>query len=353
LRRRYYYCAACAAGFTPRDAVLGLDAGATTVAVRQQVAALAAHLPFAPAAALLAQLTGVQLGVSTVERIAVAVGTALRADQQATAARHRAGRGPVVRRKPRRLYVSVDGIFAPWREPWQQDGAAGALVCRFGECKTAVVYEARPAARGDTGVRWREYVATFGPVETFGPLVATLAHGCGHHFAREVVFLADGAPYNWTLAAAHFPGAIQIVDFMHAVQHLAAVGQAVWGEQAPTVAAWVHARKADLLADRITTVVAAIAALPAVTAAQQAARKQAWGYFTRNAARMRYGTFRRQGYQIATGVMEAGCKHVVHQRLDQAGMHWRVETAEAIVALRAAVLSAQGPDLRSYCMTTH
>ena len=57
-----------------------------------------------------------------------------------------------------------------------------------------------------------------------------------------------------------------------------------------------------------------------------------------NAERMRYGTFRRHGYHIATGVMEAACKRVVHQRLDQAGMHWRQETAEAFVALLWAAM---------------
>ena len=64
---------------------------------------------------------------------------------------------------------------------------------------------------------------------------------------------------------------------------------------------------------------------------------------------MRYGTFRQHGYQIATGVMEAACKQVVHQRLDQVGMHWRQPNAEAFVALRAALLSTAPPDLRLYC----
>ena len=68
---------------------------------------------------------------------------------------------------------------------------------------------------------------------------------------------------------------------------------------------------------------------------------------------MRYKTFLKHGDQIATGVMEAACKQVVHQRLDQVGMHWRPETAEAFVALRAAVLSSAPPDLRPFCRMAH
>ena len=353
LRRRYFYCSACAHGFAPLDAQLGLDASATSQAVRLAVAHLAAHVSFATATGLLTHLLRVHLSASTVERIAVQAGTALQAAQYETARQHQRGPGPTVERKPRRLYVSVDGIFAPLRDPWKKDGSAGALACRWGECKTAVVYEARAGESGDQGVQWREYAATFAAVDRFGPLVAALAHRCGHHWAQEVVFLADGQAYNWSLAAAHFPTALQIVDFMHAVQHLYAVAHTLFGEGTSPVAPWIEARKAELCADRVAAVITAIEDLPARTEAQQAVQRRELGYFRTNAERMRYGTFRQRGYQIASGVMEATCKHVVHQRLDQVGMHWCPETAEAVVALRAAVLSSQPPDLRPYCMAAH
>ena len=72
-------------------------------------------------------------------------------------------------------------------------------------------------------------------------------------------------------------------------------------------------------------------------------------YFVNNAERMRYETFLAKGYHIGSGVVEATCKHVVAQRLDQAGMHWRQESAEAIVALRAAQLSTEQINLKPYC----
>jgi len=347
--RRYYYCSGCRRGFAPLDRQLGLTREATTPTVRRFAAQLAAHLPFAEAALTLSELTGIEVGASTVERCALAAGRALRRAQDERAARHRAGAGPQVERKPTRLYVSVDGIMAPLRDPWRRDRSAGELVCRFAECKTAVVYEARPGPRGDEGVLRRAYVATFEKVEVFGPLVSTLAHQCGVHFAREVVFLADGQAYNWLLAATHFPEAIQIVDFMHALEHLHTLATLCLGEGNPQVAAWVAERKEELLTDQLDAVLTAMASLPASRPEQQEARRRERGYFAGNAERMRYGTFRRRGYQIASGVMEAGCKHVVHQRLDQVGMHWRQESAEAVVALRAALLSSNRPDLRPYC----
>ncbi len=353
LARRRYHCSRCHQGFAPLDHQLGLDRGETSLQVRLWVAELAPRVAVGEGKGLLERLTGVPLGASTFERIAVHVGTALRKAERAAAEQHHAGHPPPVQRKPRRLYISVDGIFAPLRDPWKKDGSRGPLTCRAGECKTAVVYEAKAGPKGDEGVRWRAYTATFEPVEVFAPLVGTLAHRAGHHFARELIFLADGQAYNWTLAASQFPTAVQIVDFQHAVAHLFEVAHAFFGEGGEAVQPWVAARKEELLHDQVTAVGPALAALTPGTAEQRQLQAREIGYFTSNAERMRYQTFLQHGYQIATGVMEAGCKQVVHQRLDQVGMHWRQETAEAFVALRAALLSTAPPDLRPYCRMTH
>jgi hypothetical protein len=353
LARRRYYCRHCRKGFVPLDRTLGLDRGETTLQVRLWVAQLAPRVAVGEGNRLLECLTGVQLGTSTFERIALHVGTALRQAERAAAKQHHAGHPPLVERKPPRLYVSVDGIFAPLRDPWKKDGSLGPLTCRYGECKTAVVYEARAGEKGDEGVRWRAYTATFEEAEAFAPLVATLAHRAGHHFAKELVFLADGQAYNWTIAASQFPTALEIVDFRHAMEHLFAVAHAFLGEGSTSVEAWVEARQEELLQDQVAAVCRAVADLLPRTEEQRKLQGREVGYFTSNTERMRYGTFLKHGYQIATGVMEAGCKQVVHQRLDQVGMHWRQETAEAFVALRAAVLSTQPPDLRPYCRMVH
>jgi len=353
LTRRRYFCSPCRQGFVPLDRALGLDRSATTVSVRGWVAQLAARVAIAEGTGLLECLTGVRLAPSTFERIALHVGTTLRQAERAAAAKHQAGEPPPVQRKPQRLYVSVDGIFAPLRDAWRRDGSLGALHCRAGECKTAVVYEAKAGKRGDEGVLWRAYTATFEKAEAFAPLVSTLAHRAGHHFAQEVIFLADGQAYNWGIAASQFPTAIEIVDFQHAVGHLFAVARGVFGEGSAAVLPWVEGRKEELLADGVETVCRAIAGLECRTGEQREMQRRELGYFRSNGEQMRYGTFRRRGYQIASGVMEASCKQVVHQRLDQVGMHWRQETAEAFVALRAAVLSSTPPDLRPYCRIPH
>ena len=65
------------------------------------------------------------------------------------------------------------------------------------------------------------------------------------------------------------------------------------------------------------------------------------GYFLNNAPRMRYRWFRSRGLFVGSGVVEAGCKAVIGQRLKQSGMHWTIPGADSIIALRCAQASEQ------------
>ena len=63
------------------------------------------------------------------------------------------------------------------------------------------------------------------------------------------------------------------------------------------------------------------------------------GYLENNLARMTYGTFRKAGYFIGSGVVEAGCKTVVGKRMKCSGMFWSEEGGQGILDLRCAFLS--------------
>jgi hypothetical protein len=65
------------------------------------------------------------------------------------------------------------------------------------------------------------------------------------------------------------------------------------------------------------------------------------GYFETNKERMRYAEFRKQGLFVGSGVIEAGCKMIVAQRLKQSGMRWTVRGANAIIALRCCQISGR------------
>jgi hypothetical protein len=317
------------------------------------MAHLAPQLGFVQAADTLRCLRGIDVSAATVERVAVRAGTSLRTAQQKEAALHYADNLPAKKRPcPRRLYIGADGVMVPLREPWKKDGSAGDLVCRFGECKTAVVYETfqDPSGR-DQRLKTRAYSATLGSVEVFEPLLATLAHERGHHGAKEVVVLGDGAAWIWNLFARQFPGAVQILDFYHACEHLSWVAEAIYGKGSDRSRAWQKARQAELKADTgdgVQAVLRSIFSWKPPDKEGHKLRRDTFAYFRRNASRMRYGTFLQKGYHISSGIVEAACKHVVAQRMDQAGMHWSPAVAEAMVTLRANHLSTYPSDLRPH-----
>ena len=60
---------------------------------------------------------------------------------------------------------------------------------------------------------------------------------------------------------------------------------------------------------------------------------------------MRYHWFRSGGLFVGSGVVEAGCKTVIGQRLKLSGMHWTAAGADAITTLRCQ--QASSPKTRS------
>ena len=50
------------------------------------------------------------------------------------------------------------------------------------------------------------------------------------------------------------------------------------------------------------------------------------------------GTFKKEGYFIGSGVIEAGSKTVVGKRTKQSGMFWQVKGAQNILNIRCAIL---------------
>ncbi len=59
---------------------------------------------------------------------------------------------------------------------------------------------------------------------------------------------------------------------------------------------------------------------------------------------MRYPESRRPDLFVGSGVVEAGCKTIIGQRLKQSGMRWTVRGANAILALRCCQLSGNGEE---------
>jgi len=340
IRRAYYHCLVCHRGVVPRDDELGVSAGSLSTGLRRMVARVAAAVPFAAGADLLADLAGIRLATKRVERCAEADGQAaaeaLRDQSRAILDRRVAVLPPPG--SPDKLYLAIDGTGVPvvaaaalGRAGKGEDGRARTrevkLACLF--TQTKVDDEGRPVRDPDTC----SYVHTLNPVEQFTTLVHAEARRRGAEHIRQLVVLGDGAMWIWKLATTILPEATQIVDLYHAREHLHDLAKQLapaLGDDQPT---WLADRLADLDNGDIEGLVTATNQLP-LNDADHTQVDTALDYYIKNAQRMRYKVFRDLGMFIGSGVVEAGCKTLVGQRLKLSGMRWNIPGATGILTLR-------------------
>jgi hypothetical protein len=75
-------------------------------------------------------------------------------------------------------------------------------------------------------------------------------------------------------------------------------------------------------------------------------RRQQWGYFEKQQERMGDPTSLKLGLPLGSGAVEGACKHLVSDRFKGTGMRGNLETAEPLLHVRAALLTAPTLDLR-------
>ena len=151
--------------------------------------------------------------------------------------------------------------------------------------------------------------------------------------------LGDGAAWIWNLTGEQFPEAIEIVDLYHAQEKIWDASKALHAGDPPRLQEWAEAGCEALTERRLDGLLSILR-----SGAQCEDVRQCADYVERNRERMQYADFRAQGLTVGSGVVEAGCKTTIGARLKRAGMHWTVDGANAIIALRCCYLSGRFED---------
>ena len=237
--------------------------------------------------------------------------------------------------------TSMAGIGAQVRQRWPGENTGAKLGCIF--TQTTVDKEGRPV-RDEAST---SYTGAIEDAETFGWRLYREAIRRGMNRAHEVNVLGDGAPWIWNIAEEHFPHARQIVDLYHAREHYGNVARACLGQEKDKMYRWMDARRLELDDGRVEDVIIAIKHLSTSATVKELCERE-MGYFEKNKERMRYAEFRRRGLFVGSGVLEAGCRAVIGQRLKQSGMHWSVSGANSIIALRCCLFSNRWEDFWEY-----
>lgn len=230
------------------------------------------------------------------------------------------------------IYASMDGSMVFTDEGWQ-------------EVKVGRVFSSpdrqQAGKKGDTGTRFSldksTYCAHLGSVADFIS-VFEASLGSYKDVAQRLVFVTDGGVWIEHYLARTYPEATHILDYYHAVEHLAAFSKTHF-TKAKVGSQWLDNQCTYLLNDEVDKVLSNLAGLARLSATANESRRGLVNYYSRNRHRMQYGTFRCRGLQIGSGPMEAAHRTVVQCRMKRSGQRWSADGAQAMLNLRVAAKS--------------
>ena len=338
VERPWYSCERCHHGWSVVETTLGVgsrqrsSAGLVAWLVR-----LGATTDYREAAELLDELTGLAVGPETIRRECVRVGTAIRAAEAAAiqqTLRTREAAEPLDP-APGLLVLEADGAMIPFTDGWHEV-KIGMVAGWDGQRLVAPSYVAAREPATAFGPRLAMEAARRGALEVDRWEGSVTRRGLA--ILHPALILADGAVWIWNLADEYVDQRIEVSDFYHAAEHLAAVATACFPD--PTdAAAWLDARKGELLTLGPLPVLAAFDRLVPPTPKAAEIRRVERAYFASRVDRMDYPSLRLDGLPIGSGAIESAADHVVQRRMKRAGMRWSEAGGDAMLALRARLRS--------------
>jgi hypothetical protein len=170
--------------------------------------------------------------------------------------------------------------------------------------------------------------------------------------ARPVICLMDGEHKLWDRKRELLPeNVVEVLDLWHVMDRLWGVATALHGSDKAAARDFVATRLRQILAGRVGRVIGGLRQTLTKRRLSKAVTDTIAStitYFSNNRDRMRYDECLREGYPIASGVIEGACRHVVGDRLDRTGTRWTVDGAVSMLATRTTYLSDDWTDYQNF-----
>jgi hypothetical protein len=183
-------------------------------------------------------------------------------------------------------------------------------------------------------------------------LVAFHLHRMGAAKANLVTFAADGAAWiwkrlDWIVAQVGLDPCrvVEVLDWCHAVHHVSVALASVPLTEDERKKYYKRLRGL-LKAGKSRDVIAELEVL-AVGQDEDSSVWREIRYLTKHsdAGRLRYNCFRCRGVPMGSGAIESTIRRVLNLRLKGSGIYWTEDNAEAILQLRAAVISGRWEEI--------
>jgi len=352
----------------PADAVLNLPVEKHSHGLRQLAAIEASRDSFDAAVEAIQRSTGQHLGKRQVEDLASGAAVdfdIFYAQRQAPTGQDGDvlvlscdGKGVVMR--PNALRPATAKAAATTNPKLATRLSKGEKRGRKRMAEVGAVYDATPVPRTPAdilpGNDTQRRDATRGPTAHNKWLTASVAHDAAAIVAaifdeadrrdpnhtRTWVALVDGN--NHQIDRIHAEARTRkvnvpiLIDFVHVLEYLWRAAWSFHAEGDPAADEWVRRHAQGVLdggATRVAGNIRGAATRAGLEPAQRANADTCAKYLTNKRAYLDYPTALKQGWPIATGIIEGACRHLVKDRMDLTGARWGLHGAEAVLKLRA------------------
>ena len=138
-----------------------------------------------------------------------------------------------------------------------------------------------------------------------------------------------------------------VIDFIHVLEYAWKAAWSFFDKGEPAAEEWVADQARKILHGNSAQVAAGIrrrATTYGYSPAERAGADECARYLDNKKDYLDYATALRNGWPIATGIIEGACRHIVKDRMDITGARWGLEGAEAILKLRAVIATSDFED---------
>lgn len=236
--------------------------------------------------------------------------------------------------------VSIDGaLICVRQEGWKEvKGVAVSVVltgpqARGRRRKPAPETPTRPASEPEVHLVRHSYRFRQTEAAEFARVQGAEADRRRVHYAAKLGCVHDGGPWIWSISGDYYPEAVEVLDWDHGLSTVSKVAQAALGEGSAAASQWYEDAKALLWEGEVAQLLAKWAELPRRRGECGKTIRNGKAYLMEHQERMRYKTFREQGYPIGSGTIESGGKNVVQWRMKRGGARWTHDRVNPMLAM--------------------
>ena len=372
--------------WVPLDAKLGMPAAEQSYVLEDLLQKLVAQLPYGEAVQRLEDFLGVKIGQRTAEAMA-------RRLSDYNESFRRSQPSPPAKSEGKIVVMTLDGKGVPVRRPLEQRLQEECGISRP-VWKSRVKYEKSNKRRQRGEPKSRKQMAYVGIVYTVDPFVRTaaeivqetqrkqgrndrpvpqnkrvwaemtqiyegevsdgqprlfcqLANAVRARTRREhkpLVCVMDGQR-SFRKLFDRFDEVTPILDIYHVIERLWNAAHCFHPDCSLKAEQFVDRYLQMLLEGKVGSVVGAFKRFAKkLPKAKRKNLEKVVTYLENNRPYMKYDRYLEAGYPIGSGVVEGACRHVVKDRMEQSGMRWEAEGAQAVLNLRAIQINGDWND---------